>query len=144
DKTGFYSYLQRTKAEKKPPGKNKDPDKVFTVKDGVLRISGEYAGVLITERDYANYRLTVEYKLGKLLKESKLRSGGVLVHCVGPEGAHQGSAPRSIRCKFTENAAGHLACLSPEGGTKAQLTAAMTLRSSSGSSGPHYEHEPGE
>lgn len=143
DRTGFYTYLQRTKAEKKPPGRNKDPDKVFTIKNGVLRISGEYDGTFTTDKEYSDYLLTVEYKWGKPLKD-KGRSGGILLHGTGPDGAYHGDALRSIRCKLTENAAGYLACLTVDDKHAARLTAAMRVRSTTGPAGVHFEHRAGE
>src|SRR5207249_4611018 len=57
DLTNFYTFL-------KGYGKNSDPKKVFSVVDGVIRVSGEVDGGLITEKDYENYRLVVQYKWG--------------------------------------------------------------------------------
>src|SRR5262245_28924778 len=56
DLTGLYGWLKGSKFE--------DPHKVFTVKDGVLRISGEDPGYLATQKQYRNYHLVVEYKWG--------------------------------------------------------------------------------
>lgn len=36
--------------------------KVFTVKDGVIRISGEEWGCITTDIEYENHRLTTEFK----------------------------------------------------------------------------------
>src|SRR2546421_8889963 len=41
-------------------GKDKDPNGTFTVKDGVLRISGQDFGGLITRDEYADYKLETE------------------------------------------------------------------------------------
>ncbi|NDD40335.1 MAG: DUF1080 domain-containing protein, partial [Verrucomicrobia bacterium] len=41
---------------------NTDPDKVFTVRDGMLYISGQRNGYLATKREFANYRLVAEFK----------------------------------------------------------------------------------
>ena len=46
-------------------GKNYDPDKVFSVEGGLLRVSGETPGVLETVKEYSDYWLTVEYKWGE-------------------------------------------------------------------------------
>src|SRR5436305_1067120 len=40
DLTHFYTFLGAPAKGEKPRGKNNDPDKVFSVHDGVLRISG--------------------------------------------------------------------------------------------------------
>src|SRR5947209_11329511 len=57
DLTNFYTYL-------KGSGKNEDPKKVFTVKDGRIRVSGEVYGGLITAKEYENYHLVVEFAWG--------------------------------------------------------------------------------
>src|SRR5438132_8430387 len=55
---GFYTWL-------KGHGKNKDPDSVFTVKDGVIRVSGQAWGGFITEKEYENYHLIAEFTWGE-------------------------------------------------------------------------------
>src|SRR5437868_8164336 len=45
-------------------GKNNDPEKVFTVTDGMIRVSGKIFGAFITEKEYDNYHLVVEFKWG--------------------------------------------------------------------------------
>src|SRR2546423_583272 len=42
-----------------------DPKGVFKVEDGVIHISGEEFGCLTTEKEFENYRLTVEFKWGE-------------------------------------------------------------------------------
>src|SRR5436305_194258 len=41
-----------------------DPRKVFSVKDGMIRVSGDGTGYLATDREYRDYHLVVEYKWG--------------------------------------------------------------------------------
>ena len=55
---GWYSFLA-TK------GKNNDPDKVFTVEDGLLHVSGKEFGYICTNKVYKNFVLTVEFKWGE-------------------------------------------------------------------------------
>src|SRR4051812_33037248 len=57
DLSGWYTHLRGY-------GKNNDPKHVFTVADGVLLISGEVNGGIITEKEYENYRLVAEYRWG--------------------------------------------------------------------------------
>ena len=89
DLTNFYTWLNAPAKEDKPYGKNNDPKKVFSVQDGMIRISGEVFGGLTTEKEYENYRLIVEYKWGKKTfppREKNARDSGVLVHGVGDDG----------------------------------------------------------
>src|SRR5207244_12722323 len=65
DLTNFYTYLAAPKKGDKPYGKNHDPEKVFTVHDGMIHVSGKVYGGLITEREYENYHLITEFKWGE-------------------------------------------------------------------------------
>ncbi|MGV8879613.1 MAG: 3-keto-disaccharide hydrolase [Sphingobacteriaceae bacterium] len=65
-------------------GLNNDPLKVFTVKDGLLHISGEVWGAITTKKEYSNYQLRLETKWGQKKyapKDNSLRDGGILFHC---------------------------------------------------------------
>ena len=55
---GWYSFLA-TK------GKNNDPEKVFTVDNGVLHISGKEFGYICTEKTFKDFHLSVEFKWGE-------------------------------------------------------------------------------
>ena len=57
DLAGFYTWLVDTKRE--------DPRHVFTVTNGMIRISGEGLGYLSTAREYQNYHLIAEFKWGE-------------------------------------------------------------------------------
>src|SRR5688500_16200829 len=45
-----------------PKAKDVRPDEVFTVKDGVIRCTGKPNGYLLTEKDYGDYVLTLEWR----------------------------------------------------------------------------------
>src|SRR5437762_9960061 len=62
DLTNFYTYLAAPQGSKQRYGKNNDPEKVFTVHDGMVHVSGKVFGGFITEKEYENYHLVVEYK----------------------------------------------------------------------------------
>src|SRR4051812_32089471 len=65
-----------------------DPKGVFKVENGVIHISGEEFGCLTTEKEYANYRLSLEFKWGERRwppRENAKRDSGILLHCVGPD-----------------------------------------------------------
>ena len=57
DLNGWYSFL-------KTKGKNNDPEKIFTVEDGLLHISGKEFGYICTEKVYKNFHLVAEFKWG--------------------------------------------------------------------------------
>jgi hypothetical protein len=109
DLTNFYTYLGSPAKGEKPYGKNNDPDKVFTVQDGVLRVSGQVFGALITEKEYENYRLIVEFKWGDKTwppREKAARDSGILLHSVGEDGAASGVWLESIECQMIEGGTG--------------------------------------
>ena len=84
---GFYILLRNSETEKERKI-NEDPKKVFTVQDGMLRASGEEWGYIITEKEYENYRLVVEWKWGESTwppRKENARDSGILLHCVGPD-----------------------------------------------------------
>src|SRR5712671_5379990 len=56
DLTGFYAYTHNHKLE--------DPAKVFTVKDGLIRVSGEDFGAITTRDNFRDYHLIAEWKWG--------------------------------------------------------------------------------
>src|SRR5262249_16069665 len=79
DLTNFYTYL-------KGHGKGNDPEKVFTVHDGMIHVSGKVFGGLTTEKEYGNYHLVTEFKWGEKTwapREKAARDSGILLHCVG-------------------------------------------------------------
>ncbi|HMF10712.1 MAG TPA: DUF1080 domain-containing protein [Gemmataceae bacterium] len=110
DLTNFYTWLAAPRGEKQPLGKNNDPLKVFTVVDGAIRISGEVFGGFITEREYGDYRLNVEYKWGEKTyppREKAARDSGILLHCQGEDGSASAWMP-SIECQMIEGGTGDL------------------------------------
>ena len=88
-----------------------DPKGVFTVRDGVLRISGEEWGGVATRQMYRDYHLIVEWKWGGAAhgdRAAKARDSGILVHGVGEDGAASGVWLESIESQIIEGGAGDL------------------------------------
>ncbi|HXG08452.1 MAG TPA: DUF1080 domain-containing protein [Gemmataceae bacterium] len=65
------------------PKSKADPDKIFTVKDGVIVVDGSVNGYLITEKEYGNYVLRLQWRWGE--KVARGRNSGVFVHVSGPD-----------------------------------------------------------
>jgi hypothetical protein len=104
DLTGFYTWL-------KGQGKNSDPEKVFTVHDGMIHVSGKIFGGFITEKEYENYHLVTEFKWGEKTwppRENATRDSGILLHCVGEDGAAGGVWMESIECQMIEGGTGDI------------------------------------
>ncbi len=100
DLTGFYTFLRES-------GKNHDPKGVFSVRDGVIRVSGEEFGHFITEEEFENYHLIVEFRWGEAThppRKDKARDSGILFHYVGPDKVWG----RSIEFQIIEGGTGDL------------------------------------
>lgn len=99
---GWYTFLQNR-------GRDNDPKKVFTVNNGMIRISGEEWGCITTNAEYENYRLLVEFKWGKQTFEPRLdnaRDSGILLHSQGEDGGSDGIWMHSIECQVIEGGTG--------------------------------------
>ena len=115
DLTGFYTYLREHHYD--------DPAGVFTVEDGLLRISGEEFGGLTTRAEYRDYHLVMEWKWGERTfgsRKNSARDSGILLHCVGPDGAAGGMWMESQECQVIEGGCGDL--LMVNGREKPSLT----------------------
>ena len=67
-----------------PIGLNNDPLKVFTVKDGVVHVSGQIWGAFTSKAEYSNFHIRFQTKWGKRKcahKEKGLRDAGFLFDC---------------------------------------------------------------
>ena len=112
DLRGLYGWLKDTKY--------KDPRKVFSVEDGILKISGEVAGYLATEKEYRDYHLVVEYKWGaKTYGAKTARNSGILLHAVGSDG-NPSPWMSSIECQVAQGCVGDFIAM--EGARYAGLT----------------------
>lgn len=99
---GWYTYLQNR-------GRNNDPKGVFTILNGMIRISGEEWGCITTNDEYENYRLVTEFKWGGLTFEPRLdnaRDCGLLLHSQGKDGSSHGIWITSIECQMIEGGTG--------------------------------------
>ncbi len=104
DLSGWYSYLEST-------GKNKDPNKVFKIENGIIKIldvpmpNGKSDnGYLATTQDYSNVRIHAEYKWGTKRATEGKRNSGLLYLAVGPDAVY----PTSLECQIEETDVGDL------------------------------------
>ena len=103
---GWYTYI-------KDKGKNNDPNKVFTIQNGMIRISGEEFGCITTSDEFGNYKLTVEFKWGELTcapRVDKARDSGILLQSIGEDGAVGGIWMNSLECQLIEGGTGDYHC----------------------------------
>ncbi len=104
DLSPFYPFLTN--------GMGKDPDHVFTLTNGILRISGQHYGYLSTRQtNFANYRLIAEFRWGEQTwapRMTNARDSGILVHCVGKDQVW----PKSIEAQIIEGGTGDILVVS--------------------------------
>jgi Domain of Unknown Function (DUF1080) len=115
---GWYTWLQDNQYQ--------DPKHVFTVQDGMLRISGEEWGGLTTQLAYRDYHLIAEWKWGGPnhgKREGHSRDSGILVHGVGDDGAHDGIWLQSIESQIIEGGTGDFIMV--EGRERPTMTATV-------------------
>jgi len=99
---GWYTFLANR-------GVDSDPNGVFTVADGAIRISGQEFGCITTKEAFRDYRLTVEFKWGEKRwggRENCTRDSGLLIHSVGEDGAFGGIWLCSIETNIIEGGLG--------------------------------------
>jgi Domain of Unknown Function (DUF1080) len=96
-----YTWLKDTKRE--------DPRKVFTVSDGMIHISGDGFGGLVTNKRYRDYHLVLEFKFGDRTwheRENRARDSGCLIHSNGKDGGYEGCWMPSIEVQIIEGGVG--------------------------------------
>ncbi len=98
DLGGWYSFL-------KNKGKNNDSNQVFTVNNGLLHITGQDFGYIVTERTYTDFHLVAEFKWGEKKyppRESVARDNGICYYVVPTDRVW----PRSVECQIQEGDCG--------------------------------------
>lgn len=84
------------------PKQKGDPEKVFTVKDGIIVCQGQPFGYLLTEKEYADYVLKVQWRWGEKGPAKGARNSGVFVHVTGPDKIW----PKAIEAQLMDGHAG--------------------------------------
>ncbi len=103
---GFYTWIRGSKYA--------DPKNVFTAQDGMIRISGDGYGGLITNRDYRDYHLILEFKWGEKAwadRSDRARDSGLLLHCWGPDGGFGNTWMASFEAQIIEGGVGDILVL---------------------------------
>lgn len=118
DLTNFYTFIEDR-------GVNSDPEDVFTVQNNQIRISGEEWGTIITENEYENFHLILEFRWGGETygdRKEKARDSGVFVHSIGEEGARGGVWMTGIEANIIEGGTGDFIVVG-DGSDSFQITA---------------------
>jgi hypothetical protein len=96
-----YTFLQDTKYD--------DPRRVFRVTNGLLHITGDGLGSLITNKEYRDYHLVLEFKWGEKTyrnRVDKAKDTGLLIHSKGADGGYNGIWMPSIEVQIIEGGMG--------------------------------------
>lgn len=98
---GFYTWMKETKYE--------DPESVFRVTDGMLHITGEGFGGLLTKKEYRDYHCILEVKWGSRTwgsRKEATKDSGLLLHSQGADGGYGGIWMPSIEVQIIEGGFG--------------------------------------
>ncbi len=83
-----------------------DPASIWSIKDGVLRCEGKPNGYILTDKDYSNYKLRVEWRY-----PDKPGNSGVFLHTTGEDKIW----PATIEAQLKYQRAGDFVALSGTG-----------------------------
>ncbi len=92
-------------------GKYEDPRGVFAVTDGLLHITGDGFGGILTEQIYENYHMVLEFKWGEKTwgdRAGAARDSGLLIHSSGADGGYDGKWMPAIEVQIIEGGVGDL------------------------------------
>jgi hypothetical protein len=103
---GWYIVLRNSRSD--------DTNHLVQVENGMIHMykgapadSTQPAGYIVTDKEYSNYHLRLEYKWGEKRFQPRLktrRDAGILYHVVGKDGMW----PRSVECQIQENDVGDI------------------------------------
>jgi hypothetical protein len=96
-----YTWLKDTKRD--------DPKRIFRVTDGMLHITGDGLGGLVTNDRYRDYHLVLEYRWGGPTwqhRKEAARDSGLLVHSNGIDGGYNGIWMPAIEVQIIEGGVG--------------------------------------
>ena len=104
DVNNWYTFL-------KTKGKNNDPEKVFSVENGHLHISGKEFGYICMEKEYSNFHLVAEFKWGTKKypprdADTTKRDNGICYYM--PAGTKDSVWPKSIEFQVQEGDLGDI------------------------------------
>jgi hypothetical protein len=98
-----YTWLKDTKRD--------DPRQVFRVEGGVLHVTGDGLGGIITNQRYRDYHLVLEFKWGERTwheRENAARDSGLLIHSNGMDGGYNGTWMPAIEVQIIEGGVGDI------------------------------------
>ena len=121
---GFYTFTRQSHFA--------DPNHVFTVQNGMVRVSGQETGGFATRETFADYHLIVEWKWGEATwypRRFEARNSGVMVHSVGLDGDALACWMQSIECQINEGGCGDLIVVPGKSADPVQLSSEVRVSS---------------
>ena len=120
DLDGWYVWLNGR-------GRDNDPQQVFKVEDGLIKVSGREYGCITTEKEYRDYHLIVEYRFTGWLDEQRTKAKaapdtGILFHSTGADGAFYGTWMASHEYNVVEGGTGDFWTVAPKDRPDVTLT----------------------
>src|SRR5262245_30375005 len=136
DLAGLTTWLKDTKRD--------DPRGVFSVKDGILHLSGDGLGYVATDKAYRDYHLTVEYKWGKKTDGGKyVRNSGILLHATGPDGGAGGAWPSCIECQLAQGCVGDFIVIRGKDADGKEIPVKLSAETELAPDGRRHRFKPG-
>ncbi len=86
-----------------------DPKQVFRVTDGMLHVTGDAMGGILTDKAYGNYHMVLEFKWGDRTWGERAKSAmdsGLLIHSTGADGGYGGIWMPAIEVQIIEGGVG--------------------------------------
>ncbi|MDD4870489.1 MAG: DUF1080 domain-containing protein [Kiritimatiellae bacterium] len=123
DLSGLYVWLRDTKYE--------DPKPIFTVTNGLLRVSGDGLGYICTKERYRDYHLVLEYHWGALTwgkRENSARDSGLIIHCADPDGSFGDTFMAGIEAQMIEGGTGDILVLPGKRTDGSKIDASVTAK----------------
>ena len=105
-----YTFLQDTQRA--------DPRRVFRVTNGQLHVTGDGLGSLITNKEYRDYHLVLEFKWGEKTyrdRQNKTKDTGLLIHSQGADGGYNGIWMPSFEVQIIEGGMGDFIMVNGKG-----------------------------
>jgi hypothetical protein len=108
-----------------------DSQEVFRVTDGLLHVTGDALGSLITNQSYADYHLVLEYKWGERTwrdRTNSARDSGLLIHSNGVDGGYGGIWKPSIEVQIIEGGVGDFVFVGGKDESGSEVELSLTAR----------------
>ncbi|MEQ1850418.1 MAG: HYR domain-containing protein, partial [Chthoniobacteraceae bacterium] len=120
-----------------------DPNQIFRVENGQLRVTGNAWGALTTNNRYRNYVMVLEFKWGDETFGSRLglaKDAGIVFHSNGTEGAWSGLLMPGIQAQMIDGGIGDVILLK---GTAPMSVTSRIEQVASGITPPNWNYRGG-